>query len=138
MIEGIQVAAEAMSAASNAAVPHQQASAFDVRDFAAALERSGGAAGQPSTAKAGAVAAPVATQPSEGMRSVLMAFDHLNSGADTIGKMAAQVGKSNELNPGAILDLTVNCQKFMFQCELTSNVANRTSDGISQLFRQQS
>ena len=137
MIEGIQVAAEAMSAASNAAVPHQQASAFDVRDFAAALERSGGAAGQ-SPAKASEVAAPAATQPSEGMRSVLMAFDHLNSGADTIGKMAAQVGKSNELNPGAILDLTVNCQKFMFQCELTSNVANRTSDGISQLFRQQS
>ena len=137
MIEGIQVAAEAMSAASNAAVPHQQASAFDVRDFAAALERSGGADGK-SPAKASEVAAPAATQPSEGMRSVLMAFDHLNSGADTIGKMAAQVGKSNELNPGAILDLTVNCQKFMFQCELTSNVANRTSDGISQLFRQQS
>ena len=28
--------------------------------------------------------------------------------------------------------------EFLFACELTSNVANRSSDGLSQLFRQQS
>jgi hypothetical protein len=33
--------------------------------------------------------------------------------------------------------LSVRCQEFMFHCQLTSNVANRTSDGLQQLFRQQ-
>jgi hypothetical protein len=29
-------------------------------------------------------------------------------------------------------------QQFMLECQLTSSVANRTSDGIQELFRQQS
>ncbi len=37
-----------------------------------------------------------------------------------------------------MLNLTVKCHEFMFHAELTSNVANRTSDGVQQLFRQQS
>ena len=39
--------------------------------------------------------------------------------------------------PGEIMKLTVRCQEFMFHCQLTSNIANRTSDGLQQLFRQQ-
>ena len=34
--------------------------------------------------------------------------------------------------------MTMKSHHFLFQCEMTSNVANRTSDGIQQLFRQQS
>jgi hypothetical protein len=34
--------------------------------------------------------------------------------------------------------MMVTTQKFMFECQLTSSVANRTSDGIQELFRQQS
>jgi hypothetical protein len=33
--------------------------------------------------------------------------------------------------------LTVRCQEFLFHSQLTANVANRTSDGLQQLFRQQ-
>jgi hypothetical protein len=33
--------------------------------------------------------------------------------------------------------LSMRCQEFMFHCQLTSNIANRTSDGLQQLFRQQ-
>ncbi len=40
--------------------------------------------------------------------------------------------------PSAMLEVTMACQQFMFKAQLTSNVANRTSDGIQQLFRQQS
>jgi len=34
--------------------------------------------------------------------------------------------------------MTMQCHQFLFQSQLTSNVANRTSDGVQQLFRQQS
>jgi hypothetical protein len=36
-----------------------------------------------------------------------------------------------------MIGLTVQCHEFMFNCQLTSNIANRTSDGLQQLFRQQ-
>jgi len=35
------------------------------------------------------------------------------------------------------VSLTVQSQKFMFHSQLTANVANRTADGVQQLFRQQ-
>ena len=41
------------------------------------------------------------------------------------------------MTPGEVVMLTVRCQEFMFHCQLTSNIANRTSDGLQQLFRQQ-
>jgi hypothetical protein len=43
-----------------------------------------------------------------------------------------------EMSPGQIVTLTVRCQEFMFHCQLMSNIANRTADGLQQLFRQQS
>ena len=51
-------------------------------------------------------------------------------------RVAAAAGR--ELTPGELVNLTVRCQEFMFHCQLTSNIANRTSDGLQQLFRQQS
>jgi hypothetical protein len=33
--------------------------------------------------------------------------------------------------------LTVKCHEFLFHSQLTANVANRASDGLQQLFRQQ-
>ncbi len=46
--------------------------------------------------------------------------------------------KGNELTPSEIVTLTTRSQEFMFYSQLTSNVANRTADGLQQLFRQQS
>ena len=40
--------------------------------------------------------------------------------------------------PSEMMTLTIRSHEFLFHCELTSNVANRTSDGVQQLFRQQS
>ncbi|MCL1636166.1 hypothetical protein M2650_16215 [Luteimonas sp. SX5] len=138
MIEAIQVAAMDAAQASPAARPAQspQASAFDVRDFAAALERTGGApqAGAPQQ-----VIASVAAPPSEGTRAVLAALEHLNGGADNINAMSqTMTANSADLTPGEMMQMTMRCHQFLFQAELTSNVANRTSDGIQQLFRQQS
>jgi hypothetical protein len=47
------------------------------------------------------------------------------------------VASGNELTPSEILDLTVRSQEFMFHSQLTANIANRTADGLQQLFRQQ-
>jgi hypothetical protein len=65
-------------------------------------------------------------------------FEHINGEAARLSAdaQAARAG-GREMTPGDIVTLTVRCQEFMFHCQLTSNIANRTSDGLSQLFRQQ-
>lgn len=49
----------------------------------------------------------------------------------------AAYDEGRALTPSEMVLLTVKCHEFMFHCQLTSNVANRTSDGLQQLFRQQ-
>jgi hypothetical protein len=75
----------------------------------------------------------------DGVRSVLVALQGLNGRAESIGAAAEQMHAQNKsLQPSDLLMLTVQAQEFMFHCELTANVANRTSDGVQQLFREQS
>lgn len=136
MIEAIQVAA--MDAAKGAGgvppIAQPQATAFEVSQFADAYSRGGAA-----PVSATQVASTGPAQPSEGMRGVLSALDNLNGGAEGIGSMSATMSaNSSELTPGQMMDMTMKCHQFLFKAELTSNVANRTSDGIQQLFRQQS
>ena len=50
---------------------------------------------------------------------------------------AAELSGS-EFTPGEMVMLSVRAHEFMFHAQLTSNMANRTSDGLQQLFRQQS
>lgn len=138
MIEAIQVAAleqaQAMPGASPALQP--QASAYDVRDFAAAFDRAGGASPAQGTAKGAQVAQGA---PSEGVRAVLAALENLNGGANNINSISQTMSaNSADLTPGEMMQMTMRCHQFLFQCELTSNVANRSSDGVQQLFRQQS
>jgi len=139
MIEAIQVAAlEAAQQASPGAAAAQQpqASAYDIRQFAASLERSGGS---PEAQAGSQVSNAIKAQPSEGMRTVLSALDGLNGGAENIGTISQSMSaNSADLTPGQMMEMTMKCHQFLFKAELTSNVANRTSDGIQQLFRQQS
>ena len=66
-------------------------------------------------------------------------LEHINAEASQIAADArAAQASGKEMTPGEIVGLTVRCQEFMFHCQLTSNIANRTSDGLQQLFRQQS
>ena len=43
-----------------------------------------------------------------------------------------------EFKPSQLMMVTMRSHEFLFRCELTANVANRASDGVQQLFRQQS
>lgn len=77
--------------------------------------------------------------PSETARAVFKPLEYINSEAVQISRFAeATAAAGNELTPGEMVILTVRCHEFLFHCQLTSNIANRTSDGLQQLFRQQS
>lgn len=144
MIEAIQVSAlDAAKTGAGGLSPAQQPSAmqtqatpFDVRDFAATMERTGGA---PNASPVSQVVPATHAEPSQGTRAVLGALDGLNGGADKIESMS-QILTANgaDLTPGEMIQLTMRSHQFLFTAQLTSNVANRSSDGIQQLFRQQS
>lgn len=136
MIEAIQVAAlDAAQAGSGAgAAQRPQVTAFEVGQFADAYARGGTPAGGVSTPT---VAQPQA--PSESMRAFGAALDKLNTGADDIKAIGDKLASStDQTRPSLMLEMTMASHRFLFKAELTSNVANRTSDGITQLFRQQS
>lgn len=117
-----------------------QASAIDMRAFQAALNRQG--AGEVSAGAApaeGSNAVQATTETSGGMRAMLSFVERMDNGADSIKGLADKVtAAGGDFTPSQMIELTMQCQHFVFQTQLTSNVANRTSDGIQQLFRQQS
>lgn len=77
--------------------------------------------------------------PSNTEKAISRPLDYINEEADKIVNYAkSAVESGNELTPSEIVMLTARSQEFMFHCQLTSNIANRTSDGLQQLFRQQS
>lgn len=142
MIEAIQVAAmDAAKAAapSNLTTSASQASGFDVHQFSTAMQSAGDKAGVGKTAHVDAAAATGKTEESMGVKALMETFGQLDSGARNIDAIAKTMSaNAADLKPGEIMQMTMACHQFLFQTELTSNVANRTSDGIQQLFRQQS
>lgn len=82
-------------------------------------------------------AAPDAVSPA--MKQMFETLDKVNGEARQVSTFASTAAsRGTEMTPGEIVQLTMQCHQFMFHCQLTSNIANRTSDGLQQLFRQQS
>jgi hypothetical protein len=77
--------------------------------------------------------------PGEAAKQLMKPFEHINGEANqlAIDAKAAQAA-GQDMSPSQMVNLSVRCQEFMFHCQLTSNIANRASDGLQQLFRQQS
>jgi hypothetical protein len=72
------------------------------------------------------------------VQALFRPLEHINGEAASLHATADAAARAGErMTPGDIVALTVRCQQFMFHCELTSNMANRASDGLQQLFRQQ-
>ena len=72
------------------------------------------------------------------MSGMFNALDQVDMQAKSVSDYAKTAGAGDgTLTPGEIVNLTMRCQEFMFQCQLTSNIANRSADGVQQLFRQQ-
>ena len=73
------------------------------------------------------------------VKAVIEPLDYINKEASALIEYAENAVQSgDELSPSEIVILTAKSQEFMFHSQLTSNVANRTADGLQQLFRQQS
>lgn len=92
-------------------------------------------------AMAGALqrAQPAGESTGAAMQRLVQPLEHINTEAASLGRDARAAAASGQaLTPGELVNLTVRCQEFMFHCQLTSNIANRTSEGLQQLFRQQS
>jgi hypothetical protein len=71
-------------------------------------------------------------------RQLMTPFEHINTEAAKLSTQAsAAQAAGRDMSPSEVVLLTMRCQEFMFHCQLTSNIANRTSDGLQQLFRQQ-
>jgi hypothetical protein len=115
--------AGAPGAASNASV-------FEVSHFNAAF------AAAANTAPAAAHVMQVSGSESQGFRTVMATLENLNGRADSLGTKAMEL-QHGEFRPSDMLMMTLKAQEFLFHCELTSNVANRTSEGVQQLFREQ-
>lgn len=99
----------------------------DVVAFAESLER------------ADTVQAPVKVEPSALAEAFFAPFEYINEEAGALVEYAQNaVASGNELSPSEVVMLTARSQEFMFHSQLTANVANRTAEGLQQLFRQQS
>lgn len=104
----------------------------DLSGFSDALSRaqSGGGTG---VLEPQAVAAA-----SESMQALFKPLEHINAEAASLHEHAeAAMAAGTEMTPGEMVMLTVRAHEFLFHSQLTANVANRASDGLQQLFRQQ-
>jgi hypothetical protein len=120
----------AAGASPNAAGAAAHASVFEVSHFNAAFAA---AAANPAPA---AHVMHVSASESQGFRTVMDTLNSLNGSAESLGSKALQL-QHGQFRPSDMLMMTLKAQEFLFHCELTSNVANRTSDGVQQLFREQ-
>jgi len=78
------------------------------------------------------------TAPNETMQALFKPLDHINEEAASLNQAAqTALAAGADLTPGEMVMLTVQCHEFLFHSQLTANIANRTSDGLQQLFRQQ-
>jgi hypothetical protein len=141
------VAAVAAGAAAVAALPRAEISAGygagigQITQFAGALAAQAGVSGGVSATVPAAAAGPPADVDvvSPALKGMFAALDRVNGEATAVGDFArAAQAQGRDLSPGEIVQLTMRCHEFMFHCQLSSSIANRTSDGLQQLFRQQS
>ncbi|MET0328348.1 MAG: hypothetical protein ABW163_06225 [Luteimonas sp.] len=140
MVDAIQAAGleAAAQGATGGGANQPVAAAYEVGQFAQAMDRAGASSAASANATQ-TVASTGASEPSGGIRMLMSAMDNLNGGASNIQDLAKTMTQNTgELTPGQVIEMTMKSHHFLFQCEMTSNVANRTSDGIQQLFRQQS
>lgn len=82
---------------------------------------------------------PLEVAPSPAMQALFKPLERINAEASRISSSAEAAAKgTGALTPGEMVNFSVKVHEFMFNCQITSNAANRASDGLQQLFRQQS
>jgi hypothetical protein len=128
---------EAIAAASAGAVPPPPVDTIQAGPAASIADQ---ASFQGSlTAAQGIIGPAGADALAPAMKAVFSQLEQVNGEARSVAETAKTASlKGKDMTPGEVVQLTMRCHEFMFHCQLTSSIANRTSDGIQQLFRQQS
>ena len=126
------VAPDAMaSAAAGGVNAGYGVSLTDLSGFSDALSRA--QQGSPNVLEPQAVAGA-----NETMQALFKPLEHINAEAVSLKEHASTaMAAGTEMTPGEMVMLTVRAHEFLFHSQLTANVANRASDGLAQLFRQQ-
>lgn len=134
-IEAITPALQAQVEAADTAKlanPGYNASLADAARFERAYGGIGGTDGTTPTGHGGgSIASLLQSGP---VKTMLQPLQSINFDAQKLSGLTP----GGAMLPSEMMQLTIRSQQFLFHCELTSNVANRTSDGVQQLFRQQS
>lgn len=117
-IENIASQLSPEKATTGAIQPPQQM----VKEFEQSLQQAQSQAVQPTTG--------------ETMQTLLKPLVSLNNESEKLGVKAMEISGS-EAKPSDLLTLVYHTHELMFRTQLTANVANRSSDGVQQLFRQQ-
>ncbi|MEN9454655.1 MAG: hypothetical protein RL210_174 [Pseudomonadota bacterium] len=76
--------------------------------------------------------------PEKSLGSMMAPLNRIGIDAAQFAREVGAISRAGELAPSQMMMMTVKAHEFMFHCELTASVANRSSDGVQQLFRQQS
>jgi len=80
----------------------------------------------------------VSNEISGAAKVALEPLSRLNDEAAALADFASSAVADNaNFTPSEIVSLTYKAQEFGFHSQLTANIANRVSDGVQQLFRQQ-
>lgn len=75
----------------------------------------------------------------EATKALFSPFEHINTEANKITAEAQSIKASGtEMKPSDMVLFTARSAEFMFHCQLMSSIASKTSEGLQQLFRQQS
>ena len=77
------------------------------------------------------------TSSTESLKKALSPLTNLNAQSNDFSNSVNSLDPTN-FKPSDMIELTIKSHEFLFQAEITANVANRSSDGVQQLFRQQS
>jgi hypothetical protein len=113
----------------------------DVARFEAAMSPGGAAvpgASNPAAVAPAHAASATGFFNNEGVRNFFSPLDRINGSTERIMARSLEMAADPDLRPGEMIKMMANVQQFMLEAQLTSSVANRTSDGIQELFRQQS
>lgn len=79
------------------------------------------------------------TAGSPALQALLEPLQRIDGEASQLSDRLNDTGSAVQpLSPSETVALTMRCHQFMFHCQLVSTAANRTSDGLQQLLRQQS
>jgi hypothetical protein len=118
-------------AAGAAAGQVQAGYGVSLTDFAGFQQAMAGAAARLEAAPAAVL--------SEAAKVLFTPFEHINTEAARLSADAqAAKDSGQEMKPGEVVMLSARSMEFMFHCQLMSSIANKTSEGLQQLFRQQS